>query len=437
MTRLLGFIFRNWPLKLAAIVLATLLYAGLVLSQNARVWPGPVDVQPINQSASAFILGAIPEVTNIRYFAPTDAADRLSSAAFTASIDLTGVKANADSPFVTLPVHLIVADPSITIIDYSPLDVTIHLDPIVTRTIPVRVVEGTLPEGLDVSQPIVSQDTVTATGPQSVVSLIATADARVAIQPSGIDVDQLVDLVAVDGRGEQLQPVDLNPTSLRVRIQVGTQINTKTVPITPVVTGTPGSGFEVGTTTISPVVATISGDANLLAGITSVATKPVSVDGATATVVQTVALDLPDGLAPAGANAIKVTVTLRALTATRDFSAGVVIVGADAGRTYSLGVPTVTVTLGGGLQALDAVDAASFVASVDVSGLIEGSHDITLRIAIPAGTKLISISPSDVTVFVSPLATPPPTPSPSPVPSFPPFSFPPAGSPTPTPSPSF
>ena len=434
MTRLLGFIFRNWPLKLAAIVLATLLYAGLVLSQNAQVWPGPVDVQPINQSASAFILGAIPEVTNIRYFGSTDAAARLSSAAFTASIDLAGVTANANSPFVTLPVHLVVADPSITIIDYSPHDVTIHLDPIVTRTIPVRVDEGTLPEGLDVSQPIVSQDTVTATGPQSVVSLIATADARVRIQPSGIDVDQLVDLVAVDGRGEQLQPVELSPTSLRVRIQGGTPITTKTVPITPVVTGTPGSGFEVGTTTINPVVATISGDANQLAGITSVPTKPVTIDGATATVAQSVALDLPDGLAPAGTSTVKVTVTLRPLTATRDFSAGVLIVGADSGRTYTLGVPTVTVTLGGGIQALDAVDAASFVASVDVSGLIEGSHDLTLRVAIPAGTTLISISPSDVIVFVSPLATPPPTASPSPVPSFAPTSQPPASPPTASPS---
>jgi len=425
-TRLLGFIFRNWPLKLAAIVLATLLYAGLVLSQNARVWPGPVQIQPINQPATAFILGTIPDVTNIRYFGPTDAAARLSSAAFTASIDLLGARVDATSPFVTLPVHLIVADPSITIIDYSPHEVTIRLDPIVTRTIPIRVDEGTVPQGLQASPPVVSQETVTATGPQSVVSLIATADARVRIQPSGIDVDQLVDLVAVDGRGEQLQPVELNPSSVRVRIQVGTQITTKTVPITPVVNGTPGSGFEVGATTIDPAVATISGEANLLAGLTSVPTKPVSVDGATATVAQTVALDLPAGLTPAGVSTVKVTVTLHAQAATRDFQAGVIIVGADPGRTYTLGAQTVTVTLGGGLQALDAVDASSFVASIDVSGSSEGSHNITVRVAVPAGTTLISISPSVVTVFVSPLAkpAPPPTSAPTPIPSPTPSLFP-------------
>ena len=34
MTRYLRFLIHNWPLKLAAIVLATLLYGGLVLSQT-------------------------------------------------------------------------------------------------------------------------------------------------------------------------------------------------------------------------------------------------------------------------------------------------------------------------------------------------------------------------------------------------------------------
>ena len=35
-TRVLGIIVHNWPLKLAAIGLATLLYGGLVLSQSTR-----------------------------------------------------------------------------------------------------------------------------------------------------------------------------------------------------------------------------------------------------------------------------------------------------------------------------------------------------------------------------------------------------------------
>ena len=61
MSRVLGFLLHNWPLKLAAIALATILYAGLVLSQNARVWPGTVPVQVLNQPPAAFILNELPE----------------------------------------------------------------------------------------------------------------------------------------------------------------------------------------------------------------------------------------------------------------------------------------------------------------------------------------------------------------------------------------
>jgi len=60
-----------------------------------------------------------------------------------------------------------------------------------------------------------------------------------------VEPDKLVDLVAVDGRDEVLTPVVLNPTAVRVRIQVGSPVTTKSVPVTAVVTGTPGDGFEI------------------------------------------------------------------------------------------------------------------------------------------------------------------------------------------------
>ena len=58
-------------------------------------------------------------------------------------------------------------------------------------------------------------------GPESVVKLVTAAQARVVIQPSGIDVDQTVDLVAVDVRGEVVGPVDVEPSSVHVQIAVG------------------------------------------------------------------------------------------------------------------------------------------------------------------------------------------------------------------------
>lgn len=415
MTRLIGFVVHNWPLKLGAIALATLLYAGLVLSQNARVWPGPIPIEVVHQPTSAFIVGVLPDVTNVRYFAAVGAADRLSSAAFAASVDLSSATADASQPFLAT-VSLKGPD-GVNILDFTPHQVFVRLDPLVTRTVPVRVSHGVVPEGLQLGGTEISQSQVTVSGPKSVVEQVVAVEARVRIQASGIDVDQLVDLVPVDGRDEVLTPVEMSPSSVRVRIPVGSPVGTKTVPVTVVVTGLPADGFEIGSTTITPALATIRGEADTLAGLRSVPARPVDITGATAGVTKSVGLDLPDGIEAIGDQAYEVKVDLRASASSRSFAAGLIITGAEPNRTYELGVNSVIVTLGGGDQALNAVDAVLFVVSVNVSGLASGAHDLDVRVVPPAGLKLLGLSSARVTVFVGDVATPPPPPSPSPSPT--------------------
>ena len=44
MPRFLRFLVHNWPLKLAAVALATLLYGGLVLSQSSQPFTTPIPI---------------------------------------------------------------------------------------------------------------------------------------------------------------------------------------------------------------------------------------------------------------------------------------------------------------------------------------------------------------------------------------------------------
>ena len=72
MTRILRRIVHNWPLKLAAVGLATLMYSGLALSQNTQTYGNRVPVQYINGPSNAVVLPRIPDpITQVRYFAPT------------------------------------------------------------------------------------------------------------------------------------------------------------------------------------------------------------------------------------------------------------------------------------------------------------------------------------------------------------------------------
>ena len=159
-------------------------------------------------------------------------ADRLNGSSFTATVDLSTATPLAGTPFSTVQVHVQAADPRVQILDFDPQVVQVQLDPLISKSVPVKVDEGSVPTGLQPQTPILSANTVTVSGPASVVSLATAAIARVVIQPSGLDVDQEVPLVAVDALNNVLSPVGIEPQTVRVQIRVGSQ-QTRTLPVNP------------------------------------------------------------------------------------------------------------------------------------------------------------------------------------------------------------
>ena len=133
--RIVRFIFRNWALKIGALLLAIILYVGMVALQSTQVWPGQVPITPVNQPANAFLIKPeiMPTVGSIRYIAPADVP--VSKDSFSATIDLSGAKVDATASTL-VRVQLTADDPRIQIIDYQPQQVSVTLDPIVTRIDP-------------------------------------------------------------------------------------------------------------------------------------------------------------------------------------------------------------------------------------------------------------------------------------------------------------
>ena len=401
MNRLARLVVHNWPLKVGAIALATLLYAGLVLAQNAQVWSGRIPVTPLRQPVNAVLVGAIPDVTQVRYFAPVEVAARISTASFSASVDLTDATPAAGTPYVLARIVVTPIDPRIQVIDFEPQVVRVQLDPLVRRQVPVVVDRGPIPSGLTVQEPELSATSVTVSGPESIVALVTAARARVIVQPTGIDVDEQVDLVAVDGAGNVVSPVDVEPASVRVRIRVGSQLQTRTLPLRPTVTGSPAAGWEVASISVVPAAILVEGEADALASLARIDTLPVSIADARADVGATVEFSLPAGVSVLGGTSARVTVTIRPVSGTRTFSVGIVPTGARGDREYAFSVGTVTVVLGGPLGDLDALDAATLVVSADVSQLGVGTSSVQLRLVAPNGLTLVSISPGTVDVTVT------------------------------------
>jgi YbbR domain-containing protein len=414
-TRVLRFITHNWQVKVGAVALATLLYGGLVVSQSTRPWVNPVPIRVVNQPSGIIVLSPPGDVTRIEYVVPANLGLRIDGATFQASVDLGDVDLTAES--VTVRVSVEAIDERVQVLAIEPAQIVLRLDRVESRSVPIRAALGPLPSGLEAGDPVVDGTTATVRGPQSIVSTITEVQAPVAIDASGIDIDQLVDLVPVDDAGTAvgpLTPIEVEPAQVRVRVPVFTDRRSKTVPVSPVVVGTPAAGFEVASVVVDPPVVSVEGDANDLATLDRADTQPISVSGASSQVELVAELALPDGVQPLGPGTVAVTVTLRPITATRTFEAGLVLSGASANLRYQLSTDRVLVTIAGSVADLDRLATTALVLTVDVTGLEVGTHTVPVSANLTTGLTLIGASPNPLEVIVSsPGATPAPSVSPS------------------------
>jgi YbbR domain-containing protein len=404
--------------------LATLMYGGLAVSQNTQAFSGVIPVRVENQPPGTVLLSRPEPVTQIRYYAPPDVP--VATSTFRATVDLSDVQPSGDVTSVRVDVDS--PDGRVRVISFEPAFATIQLEKLVSKQVPVRVDHAAAPEGLELGPTEVDPTEVTASGAASIVAQVVWARADVLIGSDAIDVDEQVDLTPIDGNGNAVAPVDLKPLTAHVTMPVFSDKHQKSLPVNPVVTGTPAAGFEIASVSVKPEVVTVQGEAKELANILLVDTLPVPVTGASNRVSETVGLDLPTGILPVGVTTVAVTIDLRPVTGTRTFDAGVRLVGTRPDLTYAVNAHSVLLTIGGSTALLDQLSGSTLVADLDVAGLEAGSHDVLVTANdLPNGTTLVAASPPRVSVTIT---GPPASASPGPSASGPP-----SGSPGPSASP--
>ena len=177
MRRLLGRIVHNWPLKLAAVGLATLMYGGLALSQNTQTFQGVIPARYVNEPSNTVITPSTPRpVTQVRYFAPPDVTVATSS--FVATIDLSSI--GTSTGVVSAPVTVTTPDNRVRVLGWEPTFVTIDVDKLISRNaVPIEVTHGPVPDGLTLGPTVVDPTTVTISGAQTLVDKVDSVRADV------------------------------------------------------------------------------------------------------------------------------------------------------------------------------------------------------------------------------------------------------------------
>lgn len=410
------FLLRNWHLKLSAVLLATVLYTGIVFSGAFDEATIQVRIEQVNQPANSYVLTGDLGFVQVRYRAAQELLGNVvAEAAFVARVDLSSYDmGDAPAPQV-LDVEVRSLNENIEVLSVEPATKRVEIDQRDQRMVPVEVDFGTAPEGLEVGEPETSEDEVQVRGPASVVAQVDRVVALVNIDTSGIDFDRPVTVVPVDIEGQPIGVglIEVDPQTIAVRIDVQPVEETRTVPVRPVLDGTPAPGFALEAFSVTPQVVTLRGLPAVLAEIPEIVTEPLSIDGASADEEFEADLVIPDGVELVDAEPrVAVAVTIGPSVSSRTFVVGVICENAGANACLP-GIEQLSLTLSGPGDALSGLSAADLTPTVDAGGLAPGSYSLTPVVpGLPEDVELLGISPGAVPVTIVAPATPEPTPAP-------------------------
>lgn len=397
---MLKILISNWPVKLIAILAATLLWF-YVASSESRVgdFPGKLPLEYRNVPEGLETISDVEEV-QIKLVAEGIVWQRLSAASFEAYVDLAGLPLGTHE----LEVKINVKTVGVSIVEIKPNKILVRLEPVAKKEVPVHVqISGKPAEGLVIDIPVSEPETVSVSGAQSVVENIFEATAKLVLSGESSDITKSVPLVVLDSEGEIIKNLTFEPKEVKIILPLSKFGKNKTVGVVAKFIGTSAGGFYVSKVEIDPPTVTISGKTANIQNIDSVATRPIDISGISASVTKTASLDLPEGTALLGdLERVTVKITVSSQTASREIIVGLNYKNLASNlKVDSISPSQIKAQVSCPQNILDTLSSSNVVLNLDLSGKGAGSFNLDIgpgQVSTPEGCSVSSVLPSSVSV---------------------------------------
>ncbi len=365
-----------------------------------------------------------PALSNVTVIVETDRAtqNELRQTDVRAYVDLGNIDTAGER---RVPVNV---EPTRTNIDFAVANIepgmlAVRIEQMVNATVPITItIQGNPPFGFERGEPVVTSNAqeleqVQISGPQSRVARVELVRAVVNIDQRSASYSSALTLEPIDSNGQVIAGVSVEPNTVNVRVPIRSIVGLKRVPVLATISGDPAVGYVVTNVRASLQLINLTGSSGPLDEVEQVETAPVDITGATQTFTRTVPIRFPLLTTPQVGEPTEVTVTVQIAPITRPFQVQlpfqVQITGVRNGLIVNATPDIIEVALTGSVRALDQLDSANLVATVNISGLAPGVYVLTPQLALPTAISVSGDIPGvTVTIRLPPTATPAPTDSP-------------------------
>lgn len=302
----------NIGYKLMALAVAVVLWSyvnGERNPQTERTFTVPVKVLNV---AQGFV--AEPEVSEvtIKVNGPKLVIDAVGREDLSAAVDVGTGKEKADGQVVSAKVQPSLDEAegelSVTVI---PKTIRVRLAKLGGQMRPVEVkFPAAPPLGYVYGNPVITPAGVGIIGNDSNVARVRRVVLTIPDSLNGKSVDDRLPVTPVDAKGVPVAGVELDPSKVRLKLELIEAPVTKRVIVSPDVTGVPAVPGKITRIDAEPALATLQGSPEALTGITTIDTDSISIEGLSSTVTREVGLRLPPGVTATGGDKVWVTVKI-------------------------------------------------------------------------------------------------------------------------------
>jgi len=405
---------RNIRTFLLALVLALAVWISAVTSANpdeVRTL-NSIPLEIIGQDSSLIVTSDLPSSVEVTLRAPSSTWEELTAQenSVQATLDLSGLSTGEH----TLDIEIRLLVRPVQIVLKNPTTVTVTLEPLATQSLPVDLsLSGQPAIGYKAGDPVLDLENIIITGPQSIVEQAVRARVLVSLDGARESIDQSLVVQIVDAKNNRVNGIGVTPESVHVNIPVIQQGGFRDVAVKVVVQGQVASGYRLENISVFPPVITVyASDSDLVNALPGVVeTLPLDIQDAKENISTRLELVLDPSIKIVGAQTVQVLVGISPIqTSITLMNQTINILGLSEGLAAQASPQTVDVIISGPLPILDAL---TINVSVDVTGLLPGTYQLTPKVDTLVDNVLVeSILPSTIEVVISIPATPTVTPRP-------------------------
>lgn len=403
--RLIKSLAANVATLTLSLILASLIW-GIAVRANDPVnqLPLRLTVETVGRPADSSV-SITPEFVDIIVEGPESVINDLTTADFTAEVDLSEV----DAGQTQVPVNIRYNIEGVQIAFQLPEEVTVQVEQIISRELPVRVeLRGEAARGYILDEPFLDPAVITVTGSASRVESLV--EARVTVFLDNPQQDTVVTRrpIFYDRQGNiaGVNNLELSAEEVDVTVPVDQLAGYAAKPIIVDWQGEPASGYRLLDVRVEPDSVLLTGNPARLDALSRVRTEPVDITGLRESVTLSVGLDLPQGLELDDLQPIIVEIEIEPILTSSVISQQPEIRALGDGLTVTLDVDEVRVFLFGPLDRLDSLVEDDVRVTLDLLNLDTGTYSLEPDADVfVSDVEVRSIQPPQVTVEITEAVT--------------------------------